>query len=424
MVEKNGKELVIITAHYPYGLGEAFVEDELRVAEKYFDKIHLFSCDVEKKNAGRFIPANCDVNNVRKKRIELIAFLHAMKKMLTKEAIDEISFAIKKLNKKNLGEICRKIFIYYYLDFLIYSSIKKTVTIDETKVFYSYWMNEGAYALSNIKKRNQNIVCFCRSHSSDCYIDVWYNPFRREILEQINKVYAISCAGQESINNNLVRFTAKADNKVVVSKLGIFVPNKKDCYDTKHNNSFTIVTCSSVIQRKRLDLMVDALKEIEGNYINWVHFGDGPLLEEIKEKVNTDLSSKNNITVSFYGALPKKEILEWYSSNKVDCFVNCADMEGIPVSIMEAMAFGIPVIARNIGGNREIVEDGINGFLIQEKESAKLLAASIIRMIETEDRNYITMRQNAKKTYENNYSAEKNYNQFWGSVLLMTGDNR
>ena len=51
----------------------------------------------------------------------------------------------------------------------------------------------------------------------------------------------------------------------------------------------------------------------------------------------------------------------------MDYFINLSDSEGIPVSIMEAMSVGIPIIARDVGGNREIVTNN-NGCLLEGDE--------------------------------------------------------
>jgi len=48
--------------------------------------------------------------------------------------------------------------------------------------------------------------------------------------------------------------------------------------------------------------------------------------------------------------LPHNDVLNYYASNPVDVFINTSSSEGLPVSIMEAMSFGIPVIATNVGG--------------------------------------------------------------------------
>ena len=48
-------------------------------------------------------------------------------------------------------------------------------------------------------------------------------------------------------------------------------------------------------------------------------------------------------------------MLDYYKNNIIDIFINLSASEGIPVSIMDAISFGIPCIATNVGGTGEIV---------------------------------------------------------------------
>src|SRR5262249_4290041 len=64
-----------------------------------------------------------------------------------------------------------------------------------------------------------------------------------------------------------------------------------------------------------------------------------------------------------------------------DLFVLPSFVEGIPVSAMEAMAVGVPVIATNIAGTSELIDDGKTGILVRPSD-AEILAEAVIRMKE------------------------------------------
>ena len=56
--------------------------------------------------------------------------------------------------------------------------------------------------------------------------------------------------------------------------------------------------------------------------------------------------------------------------NSLDVYINTSVHEGIPMSVLEAMSYGLPVVVPKVGGFPEIVEDGISGYLIDARDPA------------------------------------------------------
>ena len=103
--------------------------------------------------------------------------------------------------------------------------------------------------------------------------------------------------------------------------------------------------------------------------VKWSHIGDGDersIIEQVLERVG------DNVGVSLLGQLPHESVIDWLRENEVDVFVNVSTTEGVPVSIMEAFSFGIPVIATNVGGTREIVDDSCGVLLSADFTSQEL----------------------------------------------------
>jgi glycosyltransferase involved in cell wall biosynthesis len=167
---------------------------------------------------------------------------------------------------------------------------------------------------------------------------------------------------------------------------------------------------------KRLHLLIEALHKVNSK-VEWRHIGSGPLESELNQLAK-ELPS--NVVVKFLGNLSNKEVLENYSNEPTDLFINVSELEGIPVSIMEAFSCSIPVIATNVGGTSELVNDK-NGILISKDVTPDELASFIDEFYNlNEDEKQVKSRE-AYEMWNNNYNAEKNYEEFASKLMNMMG---
>ena len=107
-------------------------------------------------------------------------------------------------------------------------------------------------------------------------------------------------------------------------------------------------------------------------------------------------------------------VVEYYKTTPVSLFINVSDMEGVPVSIMEAISCAIPAAARAVGGNGEIVVDGESGYLLPAGDGAGEIASALERIV----REYESLfdREALLSFYDNNFNADKNYRDFYGRL--------
>src|SRR5699024_898347 len=104
------------------------------------------------------------------------------------------------------------------------------------------------------------------------------------------------------------------------------------------------------------ETVIKAMINMQIQNILYIIIGQGPLERDLKTKVqNSELKNK----VLFLGY--QENISELL--NIADVFIFPSFREGLPVSIMEAMANGLPILASNIRGNKDLVTDGVNGNL-------------------------------------------------------------
>ncbi len=111
----------------------------------------------------------------------------------------------------------------------------------------------------------------------------------------------------------------------------------------------------------------------------------------------------------FLGYLPNSEVKKLLSKQSFDLFINASESEGVPVSIMEAMSYSIPVIAPDVGEISDIVNDS-TGKLLNSEPSILNFVEAIQEIYFSEK--YFNYRENALLMVKQNYNAEKNYKKF------------
>lgn len=166
-----------------------------------------------------------------------------------------------------------------------------------------------------------------------------------------------------------------------------------------------LVSCSNLVPVKRIDKIIGILRCLQNFNVTWVHYGDGPLMNWLVNEIKT---LPDNIKVYLKGNVPNKALMEEYKNNYFDLFVNLSDSEGLPVSIMEAMSFGIPCLATAVGGTPEIVENAYNGFLVDVNATPKAISDIILQNKEK----LFVMRDYSRKSWETKFSGDNNYSIF------------
>jgi glycosyltransferase involved in cell wall biosynthesis len=154
-------------------------------------------------------------------------------------------------------------------------------------------------------------------------------------------------------------------------------------------------------QEKGLDILLSCWRQLS-NTIPLKIAGDGPLHDEM-ESFATRSSLKS---VSFLGRVSSGEILELMRGARFLVFPSLW-FEGFPLTIAEAYACGIPVIASRLGAMGEIVEDGRTGLHFKSGDAADL-AAKVEWAWAHEDQ-MGSMGIAARTEYESKYTAERNY---------------
>jgi glycosyltransferase involved in cell wall biosynthesis len=404
----HSKKLILFTSEFPYGTGEQFIETEIIILSKFFNEIDIYPLKIS--GHKRSLPANVKVvvpdlyraykrKDVFVNNFGLLFKIFAITIWKSKNRLDYIfdfkrlfNFILNRINdadwlEKSIGNI-----------------------EDKNVVYYSYWFNTWGTILSIVKYRRK-IDFFSRIHNGDFDKErkkEGYFPFREFELTQINQVYAISNFGLNYMKENY----SNINFKISLMRLGV-LDNGDNPYKAE-KKYFHIVSCSFFHKIKRVHLIVDILSHIKNVEIIWTHFGNGKLETTIKEYASEKLG--NNVKMDFKGLLQNSEIIEFYKTNPIDLFINTSELEGIPVSMMEAISFGVPIVGCKICGVPEIVND-MTGILLEKNFDASIAAKKITEYLLVENSQMIEKRKQIKDFWRNNFEGVKNYNLFSEKII-------
>lgn len=399
-----------------------FFINEVDYCKKYFDEVIVISypgnekafLEISNKKGFKYHVVRI---NVLKSLINTYFYKWLFDKNTRKEIKNEFSFSKQGLSKM----------LYILLYGLFYINAKNCIdreilsNHDDNIFMYSFWLSRGAYTIANYNiSRDKNIKkIISRAHGYDLYEyrnKTKYLPFRSFIGRNLDEIYFIS-------DHGLNYFDEKYDSSSLsmhkcISRLGTFNPymiQKK----VKNKKKICVASCSSIIAVKRLDLIIDVIASINLS-VEWVHIGTGSMKDIIELHAAKKLKKDS---YHFLGQIDNSEILRAYEKFDVDFFINMSDSEGIPVAIMESISMGIPVIARNVGGNSEIVNEKV-GLLIEDISNLELVFKQVneeIRQRIEDIELYKDKIENCMKLWDEKYNAEKNFDKFFRGIIDTSG---
>lgn len=394
--------LILLTNTWPFDSGENFLTEEAEYLSGRFSCVEVFPL-YSTTGKKRDVPNNFNVHNPAVKKdlknkgallfqgiFSTAPLLFALKEFFTEKAYRP-------------GRLWN--FFTALLTFRASYPTLKRFGVSSSDMVYSYWGDKWALSLPFIKEAT-DCVTMARFHGSDLYENAkgGYIPFRKRLFKTIDKIFTISGNGASYIK---LRYGDFLRGELTVARLGV-----KGCEQnpTEISEALNIVSCSNAIPLKRLDLIAEALQKADFP-IQWTHIGSGPTLEKISAMVE---SMPKNVTVSLLGQVDNAEVKRVYASQHFDLFINVSTTEGVPVSIMEALAAGIPVIATDVGGTSEIVDSKV-GELINVNISADELL-NILRNYYFSRAGLHSMRQNAISRWDKLCNSEKNYKNFISEI--------
>lgn len=409
MKENKKKKLVISTNGFPYGETEiSFLDPELDELIKHFEVVLIAHCpDQANDGVKKNVYKGCKVYNIDIQLAWYARIKYGIQFFFDKDGWREVGLILK--TKKNfLPKLYQSIafFAFAMENYRLMEKMKILPKENEEFIYYTYWYVYYTYSMTKNRKHFRNTKIITRTHGFDLFderCNGGRQPFKNIMDEQLDHVFFVAAQGRAYYLN---KYNKEVSEKYIVSRLGTL---KIGSGSTHRDSVFRLVSCSSIIPLKRVDLLIKALSLLDRE-IEWIHFGTGTDAEKIENLANIMLSDKENIMYKLKGFVANDKIMEYYNSHYVNCFVSTSSTEGLPVSIQEAMSFGIPIIATDVGGVSELIAD--NGILLPANPTEQQIAEVIKSMMDMDEERYFEIRNNSYTLWQEKYDAEKNRRKF------------
>ena len=269
-----------------------------------------------------------------------------------------------------------KLLLFTIRGFKLHYWAEAMIRPEEQTTLYAFWMSYDGFAAALCKHRHPEMHAVARGHAFD--IDRERNPLnpylmKRYLVRTLDGLYPIS----EDAARHLTACTEVPPNKLAVIGMGS-AGTKADARFAPplyEDGVFHLVSCASLIAIKNVTLLIEALSLWTGGRVRWLHIGGGADEADVRAIAAKKLGGKPEIEYEITGTVPREQVERIYATRPFDVFVNTSRHEGVPVSIMDAMRAGIPVVAPDVGGIPELVDDSVGRLYPPEGGAEAVLAA-------------------------------------------------
>lgn len=399
------RKIILFSASYPFNTGEEFLSIELSYLSDLFDvtvvpfSVEHIECNRDTQlKIDRYLIDNVNIFNL---------LCAAARNLFSVEFYKSLCQEHRIVGRLGIHEVKR--FVSQFSKARITAKfISKTLNQTQQQViFYCYWLDFPTLAFKFIKP-TANYKLISRAHGIDLFADQnihGYIPLQLQKIRLLDRLILVSDNGMQYL---LKKYGSQLEHRFVVSKLGVskIFPNTQQ-YNGK---SLCLVSISSCVSIKRINLIIDLIAKIReyGVDLTWQHIGDGELFDEMQEYA----ASRLKYGFSFHGYKPNYEVQRTLATNSFAALISCSYSEGgNPVSMQEAQAYGLPIIATNVGGVAEVFDSYDCGWLIERDFILDNVAAMLaVELCNSEM--CLIKSENAYKSFISKYQAEVNYSAF------------
>lgn len=256
------------------------------------------------------------------------------------------------------------------LDTKVFNRINLLIEKHSADIVHSHGYKADLYAWAASINRRHALVSTCHNWPDPRLLMRLYAGADRLALRSFDAVAAVS----QAVADKLARWGV-ADHRISVIRNGAAAPCTAEPADLRRAGDDMVAGFVGRLVHEKgvLDLLAATKAALERfPRTRFAFVGDGPLRKECEEMARRTGIEQH---VTFFGH--RSDIAGFYAA--FDFLVLPSHNEGLPMSILEAMSAGVPVIATRVGSVPEAVIDGVTGLLVQPGKT-DALANAIIRM--------------------------------------------
>lgn len=411
------KSLVLLTDFFPFGAYEPYLKHELKFLPDYFEEILILSATRRSVKPIYPLAPNVAASQLHGPLAVLDKIL-SLRFFFTGIFWQEWNTINRQYGLRVTLDIIKVMLVYLQqasvFEKILSQELSRRGLMNENLILYSFWSDFRAMAIARLAQRG-GMKAVTRAHGWDVYFERHeppYLPFRKFLADHLNACFFVSDDGMKYTAEKLGE---PGNPRLQVARLGT---EYCDMNPEMEEHEFIIVSCARIIPLKRVHLMADILKHLPFP-VRWIHFGDGIGRAEVEVYTRERLAACAHIQVEWRGEMDNASLLAFYAGRHVDLFMLTSEFEGMPMVIMEAMSFGIPVMATDVGGINEMVDEQ-NGFLLP-KNFDPAAAAEIIEKFRGQPSSFRqAFRKAAAETWRQKFNAATNYKRFAGQLLLLS----
>ena len=300
------------------------------------------------------------------------------------------------IGKNKLQEIPHRKFRLKYL-----IRILRLIKLNKIDLIHSHGKGAGIYSrLAGLFARTKTIHTFHGIHLDN------YNSLQKILYLFIERMLAFSTRIFINVscgeNELTLKYNITTPDKLITIENGVEISNFKISESNFNQNPRTIVSFSRFDYAKNSELLIPILLEL--NKLNqlgkfkFLIYGDGPNHSKLNQ-----LISANNLDefIKLQGTTdePNKILLSSF------CYISTSRWEGMPLGVLEAFAHGLPVIATNVTGNFNVIDNDVDGLLFDINKPKD--AAQLIVELSNNKSKWISFSNNSRLKAEKKYSIKR-----------------